>query len=92
MGVHRLHVKGVAFIFHNRCNCFPVKGKSDIINLILMLQILQGLIAYHHVAGFPKIHRFLNKLRVRPAKSKLGGGYIHRIAFHYVQGNGTGGQ
>lgn len=69
MGIDRFHVKSVTFIFHNGCNRFFVKRESDIIYLILMLQILQRFVTHYHVPRFSQIDRILYQLRIPPAQS-----------------------
>ena len=85
MGINGFHIILVAFVLDQGSDCFLIKGKLNIIDLIFILQILNGLIAGHHVSGFPQIHRFAHQILVAPAHSQLRRGCRYRIAVHHIQ-------
>ena len=85
MGVYCFHIIFGAVVFNERGNRFLIKGKLNVIYLIFILQILNGLIAGHHVSGFSQIHRFAHQILVAPAHSQLRRGRRYRIAVHHVQ-------
>ena len=85
MGVDGFHIVLRALIFDQGGDSRPVKGKLDLIYLVLMRQILHGLIAGHHVSGLSQIHRIFHQILVAPGHAQLRRRRRHRIAVHHVQ-------
>ena len=85
MGVDGFHIVYRAVILDQRGDGRPVKGKFNLVYLVLMRKILHRLIAGHHISGFSQIHRFIHQILVAPGHSQLRSGRRHRIAVSHVQ-------